>query len=361
MFGSLESEESNAVHLKLAADWILESQKVNKDGGSASHFDIYGWRASFPETTGYIIPSLIDYSRYANAPLYFEKAKIMGEFLLKVQLENGAFQGGSMEAKEIVPTVFNTGQVIFGLVRLYKETNDNRFLESAKKAGNWLCEMQETDGSWIKGLSPNADPIPHTYNVRAAWALLKLNEIVPDVKYVNCNAKNVEWSISQQNKYGWFKLNSFWEDKDPFTHTIAYTMRGILESGIAQKNEVWIQAIKYSADQLKGHIKENGSFANRLGPNWESKDKSTCLTGNSQLAIIYGKLYELFGNVEYLSLLKKINSFQKRTQYNTGNSKIKGGIKGSYPIYGDYCPYSYPNWAAKFFIDALLLEEKLIS
>jgi len=34
-----------------------------------------------------------------------------------------------------------------------------------------------------------------------------------------------------------------------------------------------------------------------------------------------------------------------------------GGIKGSYPIYGRYAPLQYPNWAAKFFVDALLAKQ----
>jgi hypothetical protein len=37
---------------------------------------------------------------------------------------------------------------------------------------------------------------------------------------------------------------------------------------------------------------------------------------------------------------------------------VRGGIKGSYPIWASYSPYEYPNWAAKFFVDALLLAGK---
>ena len=35
---------------------------------------------------------------------------------------------------------------------------------------------------------------------------------------------------------------------------------------------------------------------------------------------------------------------------------IKGAIPGAFPIYGWYTPFCYPNWAAKFFVDSLLLE-----
>jgi hypothetical protein len=38
---------------------------------------------------------------------------------------------------------------------------------------------------------------------------------------------------------------------------------------------------------------------------------------------------------------------------------IRGGIKGSDPIHAEYGTYEYLNWAAKFFADALMLEERL--
>ena len=38
---------------------------------------------------------------------------------------------------------------------------------------------------------------------------------------------------------------------------------------------------------------------------------------------------------------------------------MKGGIQGSHPIHGGCAPFSYLSWAAKFFIDAILLEESV--
>ena len=35
---------------------------------------------------------------------------------------------------------------------------------------------------------------------------------------------------------------------------------------------------------------------------------------------------------------------------------FSGGVKGSFPVDGDYCRYAYPNWAAKFLADSLMLE-----
>jgi hypothetical protein len=39
-----------------------------------------------------------------------------------------------------------------------------------------------------------------------------------------------------------------------------------------------------------------------------------------------------------------------------GSIETRGGIKGSFPVFGGYCPYQYLNWASKFFIDANMAE-----
>ena len=39
---------------------------------------------------------------------------------------------------------------------------------------------------------------------------------------------------------------------------------------------------------------------------------------------------------------------------------MRGAIKGSHPIWGGYLFGTYPNWAVKFFMDALLLEEAVV-
>lgn len=39
----------------------------------------------------------------------------------------------------------------------------------------------------------------------------------------------------------------------------------------------------------------------------------------------------------------------------SSNDGIRGGISGSAPLWGSYIRFGYPNWAAKFFIDAMLL------
>ena len=44
----------------------------------------------------------------------------------------------------------------------------------------------------------------------------------------------------------------------------------------------------------------------------------------------------------------------------SNNLGIRGGISGSHPIWGEYMKYSYPNYAVKFFADAIMLQEEVM-
>jgi hypothetical protein len=56
----------------------------------------------------------------------------------------------------------------------------------------------------------------------------------------------------------------------------------------------------------------------------------------------------------------RANRFIMGTQVlGTDEPGIRGGVKGSHPIWAEYAPFEYPNWAAKFLCDSLMLELEL--
>jgi hypothetical protein len=51
--------------------------------------------------------------------------------------------------------------------------------------------------------------------------------------------------------------------------------------------------------------------------------------------------------------------FLKRThRVENREPPLKGAIAGSFPIWGGYSRFEFPNWAAKFFADALIMDLK---
>ena len=59
----------------------------------------------------------------------------MAEWLLSLQLDSGGFPHRTDLA---VPLVFDTGQIMFGLVSAFRETGGKRYLNSAERAAQWL-------------------------------------------------------------------------------------------------------------------------------------------------------------------------------------------------------------------------------
>src|SRR5262245_39831263 len=55
------SGRSTQGHLAAAIDWLTRAQDMCRGGVSYGYDLRRGWMAAYPETTGYIIPTLFDY------------------------------------------------------------------------------------------------------------------------------------------------------------------------------------------------------------------------------------------------------------------------------------------------------------
>ncbi|MFX1391993.1 MAG: hypothetical protein ACFFAH_00325 [Promethearchaeota archaeon] len=349
---------STNFHLKKGIYWLIEAQKVTRDGGVSSCYSlIYGWRPSYPETSGYIISTLIKYSHLSKNPFYLKIVEEIADWECSIQLENGGFPGGVI-SKNKKPIIFNTGQVILGLIGAYKELKKKIYLDTAIKSGDFLVTNQESNGNWLKYCFNNRS---HTYNVRVAWALLELSEVTGENKYYEAAKKNLDWAQTQQNSNYWFHNNSFVSNKFPLLHTIAYAIRGFLESGILLKDKNYLNVALNASLKLMQFFTINRYLPARFDENWQSKDFYVCLTGIAQLSIIWLKFYEINKEKKFLINALKLNDYLKMNQVvNIGFKEIEGAIKGSDPIWGWYNFFGFPNWATKFFCDALILEIELL-
>jgi uncharacterized protein YyaL (SSP411 family) len=354
VFDSYHDPDERIDYLKNSIDWLKLAQDANKDGGvSAGYFFSKGWFPSYPETTGYIIATFLDFFRFSKQEEYLDRAILMADWLVSIQLESGAFQGGFLGGS-VKPIVFNTGQALQGLAMAYKQTHQEKYLHAAKKAANWLVSIQEGDGSWKKFTYNN---ISHVYHSRVAWPLIEFYNLDKNQDYVNAGSKNIEWALSNQRPSGWFDNNAFDFKSDPPLHTVAYAIEGILESAILTENSNWLGAAIKPIDVLLGDLEKNSSLASFYGQDWQRVTSDRCLAGEAQIAVCLLKLYRIKKEKKYLNAAAKINNSLKRLQDNdSDNTGIRGGVKGSHPIWGRYLPFTYPNWAAKFFCDALILE-----
>lgn len=360
----LKYEQADEIHLHAAMEWLLHAQNVCNGKGVSNVFSlINGWGPAYPETSGYIISTYLAYSKVTNNKLFYDKAVELGDWEIDIQSPDG----GILSSPDVTYTrVFNTGQVMLGWCDLYEETGENKYLHAAIRSGDYLKNEQESDGSWRKNTYCGA----RTYHARVDWALLRLFKLTGNAEYKDIALNNLQWVLNQQHENGWFS-NCGFHDDDPITHVIVYTLRGLLESSQLSNEIDILPAVIKSADMLCDSLKNQyingvkGMVPTSFNKKWKSDDQDSCLTGNAQLACFLYRLAHITNDNKYRIIADEIISATKQTQLiDTTLIDIKGAIAGTYPLSHGYVRNGYPNWAAKFFADALLMksnfDEKMV-
>ena len=347
-----------------AAVWLIKSQNAGDDDGFASHYhNKDGWYPSYPEVTGYILPTIIAYTErsFDSADLNLIKKSVRAaNWLLSIQLKSGAFQGRLIGDTPTVPVIFNTGMIVFGLIAVYKKTKCRDYLNAAIKAGDWLIDNQDDDGVWRKYLTLNGTGESHIYHTRVSWALLELFKTTGKEEYCDPARKNIVWALTHQKSSGWFDRSCLLSENNdtPLIHFLVYTIRGILEAGLLLNISSWINAAERAAKGfLRSQQKHNTIYA-RYNKEWEPAVDWICPTGVAQISIVYLKLYLLNREAEWLEATDRNLEYLMSIQGRDGEN-VKGAIPGSDPIDGPYMPNSYLSWATKFFLEALILREEL--
>jgi hypothetical protein len=347
-----------------AARWLLRAQEVNHDGGvSIGYYALSRhWGPSYPETTGYVLTTMLQLGRYGliDAQVANESALGMGRWLLTKQMDSGAFPAGTATSGSPLPAVFNTGQVLEGLSELAATglDPDGTFRRAADRAANWMIEVQDPDGAWRRGVSPLTTEPVHAYYVRAAWPLARYGRAFAVERAVEAAVLNAEWVASVQDSDGWFRHMNFDLGRDPWTHTVAYTIQGQLEIGLQAARDDLVRSAERAARRvMEAQDPRTGRVPGQFGPGYRPRGRWSSMTGNAQMAGIWLRLARVSGEGSWRRAAEAANRFDRVVQdlHHTDAGR-DGGLRGSYPGHLGYGRFWYMNWTQKFHIDALLEE-----
>ncbi len=339
------------------ADWLLDAQRLSStdDGGYARHYSLVsGWGQSYPETTGYIIPTLLDVAAHLHDQKYAQSARTALDWCRKIQFPDGGFQGGIINAQPLVPVTFNTGQILIGLAAGVRHFND--YHDATRRAAHWLADSLDTDGCWRRYPTPFAAPGDKTYETHVSWGLFEAARALGDGAFGAAGLRNVAWALTKQQANGWFADCCLSNPAAPLTHTIGYALRGIIEAHRYAPSPTLLAAAENTAQALLGVIEPSGRIAGCFDAQWRPAAAWSCVTGAVQIAACWFLLFELTGKRAYLEAGRRANHFFRRTLHLDGPSGLRGGVKGSYPVDGEYGRFELLNWANKFAIDANLME-----
>ena len=349
---------STMKHLQAAIAWILNAQALQSDGGVSAYIAYSGKKVvgtSYPEVTGYIITTMINYYELCGEQAILDAANKMVDFEINIQMKSGSFPAGHIGglSKE---SVFNSAQVVDGLLSYYRKTGQEYCLRASIKCCDWIISVQDDDGAW--GTTNYLDS-KRTYDTKVSEALLKLHSITGDQALVIAANQNLEWVISNQNDNGWFRNcdNSLNKVERPRNHAIGYTIHGLIECFAKNGDRRLLAAACKASDPLVNRVLSlNHPLEGRFDSNWRPKSHSADVVGSAQLSICWQYLFEITGKQRYFDAALKMNGFLKGIQFMDGPTDLYGAVPSAYPFWGEEVPFGITSWAVKYFADALMNE-----
>lgn len=341
--------------LRSAVEWLLRSIEHGRGGSCACFSLLTGWSRPYPETTGYLIPTLLNVSTVLPDIGAEDAALRISEWLLSIQNTEGHWFGGVHPSKQKLPSVFNTGQILKGMIAMYRHSGDSRFCDAAVRGARWLAQGVGKDGLWpANDYQASATP---SYYTHVAWPMLETWKECGEEQIRVAAERFLRAVLRRRLSNGVISGWGFKDSQPAFTHTIAYTIRGLQESArlldaweeFGEPTKAALEVIMRKAELAGGRL--SGAFDD----GWNAAGDYVCLTGNAQLAICLLLLESHENDLRIVNAAAKLVDYVcKQQSRRIPLLGIKGGIAGSTPVWGRYMAMRYPNWSAKYHCDALL-------
>lgn len=339
--------------LRRIGEWCLRSERPL--GGSAAYqAPVLGWSKPYPETTGYLIPTLIRMAKRIGDARYREAAERHGSWLLSIQSREGCWAGGLHPNRPATPSVFNTGQILKGMNALFAVTKEPQWDDAAARAQVWLLSAMKPDGLW-QGGDYRASETPSYYS-EVLWPMLERAIITEDQQAAEIIRKSLLSIVNRRTNEGAFRQWGFDESGFAFTHTISYTIRGLQEAGMLLNDERIYRAVEPALERmLRASELRSGKLPGGFDESWTPDNSFICLTGNAQTAICLLRMEST-----QAPDLRVVSGAARMIDIVVNQIPKSGAIAGSWPIWGRYMRGRYPNWAAKYVCDALMeLDDRL--
>ena len=374
----LFSEEDALTHLRLALEWMWQAHLAVDREGLPNKFSLgpaFGIGVPYPETTGYTLNTFLAALRKADAlglPADRLRELIEGccTFLYGQQLPNGAFTGGHRNLRNYGrPSIFNTGQIVLGLADLLEHVRTDqaywkwsgievdRLRSAVSAAGNFLADQVTADGAYDPTHSYQNKV--RTYYARATYGMMRAGQVTSDDRLLQQAKRHFDHVLSQQRADGWIVGWGFEEDL-AVLHTIAYTLRGMVEAGHGLNDERYFHAVRRSLDLLASFDRSRSAYPELIPSHFRSDMtflNELCIMGMSQLSIVIMKLPEPFRGSAHTGWAQRMVAATKRFQLRGFREPLMNGVlPASFPLRGTYQPGDLIEWGTKFFMDTMLIE-----
>ena len=279
-----------------ALNWI-RNQELSTGG-----IRVYtGHSKAYPEVTGYLIPTLLDYGEK-------ELALRLTKWLQVIQKTDGSYAGPDGKIY-----VFDTGQALRGLLGASKFAPEA--LKSAVRAADYLCKAMIREGK--EGFEPQySGEIQETIHLYVLPPLIRAAELLNRPHYHEVAINCLDFYCRHRD----FLQVAF------LTHFLAYELEALIEM---DRTDMAIPVL----ERLRNAQSKNGSVRGKKNVRW------ICSPGLAQLAICWYRIGEWEPADKALAWLE-------------AHQRPSGGFLGSYGPKAAYLHDVEISWAVKFYLDA---------
>jgi malonyl-CoA O-methyltransferase len=277
-------------------------------------------KKSYPEVTGYFLESLLD---WGERDLAFQ----FTDFLLDNQDESGGFfdpSGSSL-------CLFDTGQVIRGLIRVRNTSYSKNVDVASQKALKWICGLIKPDGSIdIPEEAIWGGVVPRAISLYALEPALRFAILIGD-SHAESQINDAISYVVQHEDLDFASLN----------HFHAYIVEALQDLGY----------VELAREQM-AHILSLEMKPGKL-PAWPNK-RWACSTAQFQ----YSKICYKQGNLTDGDRLFKYGlKYQNRSGGWFGTIGFLGQLLSPFSRintkFSRYFPFDEISWANKYFMDSL--------
>ena len=326
---------------ELVKSWLLSSGLVLTNsndsnlGGVHSFYDVknnsYGFL--YPEITGYFLSTLRFIYKYDKNESYLKYSVASANWLNRIfEKYGGIIMGlGDEVTKQKLAFSFDTAICAKGMIDCYLLTQDEKYLESAKKFVDWIIDGAIEDDGTIKPfkqLDKNkfSESTEVWYkqkgclHIKVAIPFLNLYQITKNNDYLNIGKKICNTFVKFQNPDGSFSMHQ--NGSIVNLHTQCYALEGLIYGYNVTNNEEYLKSCEKAIDWSTKKIEEDGSISLLYGSNVKSK-ASYPIAQLIRLMILVDFVKK---NEKYKSSIKKLNSFLVTFQATGYDNEVRGGF-----------------------------------
>jgi uncharacterized protein YyaL (SSP411 family) len=281
---------------------------------------------------------------------------------------------------------FDNAIILHGMINFYKMTNEKKYYDACLDIGNWLLKMQKEDGSFYSYYDARNKIIDHEYDqfwfdngclhIKNAIALMYLSHISDNKHFYEAGLKICNWGKRLLGRDGIFWVNP--RKKYVFTHAHCYAVEGYLHAYYLSKRQDYLKIAKKAGEALIALQNQDGSlyriYKNKMTMKrndenyrssvlrWINEKKYPWKTvdATAQAYRIWILLYSLESEEKFLKPAKKAIDFIIKNQVlDTNDQNMMGGFHYQFCDKFEKNELKLSNemytWSTQFSLSALML------